>query len=235
MASDKEVNKFLAEPQNLNSYAYTGNNPIIYVDPNGEFRNPFQNLFSLMKSYPRSIGRAVSNQWQGIKKVAQTILDYTPIGDTSALVKGERLTGEKVGGLGKGLALFGIFGGVGSKVGTNIVSRLSTKIDLSFANSLVRRAEDGFINLYRGVDLNEFEKIMKNGFQTSKFITADISEAMKYFANKGADPKLVKIRMPIEKFTQMIENSGLIQGSHGEEFNMIGDAVREILNKYIIK
>jgi len=74
-----------------------------------------------------------------------------------------------------------IFGGLTNKFANNIASRLSTRIDSNLANSLAKRAEDGFLDLYRGVDAGEFVRVMENGFQSSKFLTTDVSEAMSYF------------------------------------------------------
>jgi len=35
---DKELTTYLQEPQNLNSYSYVTNNPLMYIDPNGELK-----------------------------------------------------------------------------------------------------------------------------------------------------------------------------------------------------
>lgn len=35
---NKDINKLLSNPQELNSYSYAANNPVIYVDPNGKLR-----------------------------------------------------------------------------------------------------------------------------------------------------------------------------------------------------
>ncbi|MFD3262341.1 RHS repeat-associated core domain-containing protein, partial [Paenibacillus lentus] len=33
---------WLEDPQSLNLYVYVGNNPLIYTDPSGHFRNPIE-------------------------------------------------------------------------------------------------------------------------------------------------------------------------------------------------
>ncbi len=40
----QDLQQFLSDPQNLNSYTYARNNPMLYMDPNGQFWNPFNSI-----------------------------------------------------------------------------------------------------------------------------------------------------------------------------------------------
>jgi len=61
--SGQELSELLSNPQNLNSYAYTLNNPIIYVDPDGHFSLNFfkpliNDTFNVIKGYAQWVGEA---------------------------------------------------------------------------------------------------------------------------------------------------------------------------------
>ncbi len=42
--TDKELQEYLSDPQSLNSYTYARNNPLYYIDPTGQFWNPFNSI-----------------------------------------------------------------------------------------------------------------------------------------------------------------------------------------------
>jgi len=222
---DKQLPRLLMNPQRLNYYSYTVNNPIKYVDPQGESPAIFVPiaLFVLSGVFLSDINTAYSPTYNSTPPT----IESRDFGD---LVPGW-IQIPKLGRWGLGL----MFGGLENKISNSIVSRLATKLDSELASSVAKRAEGGFINLYRAVDSGEFEKVMEKGLQSVKFITADITEAMSYMANKGFDPKLVTIRMPIEKFTRLIEKEFLKKGSFGEEFTILSDTAKKEINQYIVK
>lgn len=55
--TQQELQQILADPQNLNAYAYGRNNPLSYNDPTGQFPN----LISAVKSAYNSIQNSVNN------------------------------------------------------------------------------------------------------------------------------------------------------------------------------
>ena len=55
--SADSVTQNIYDPQSLNKYTYVGNNPINFVDPNGNFWNPFGGIWDLIVA----IGTAISN------------------------------------------------------------------------------------------------------------------------------------------------------------------------------
>lgn len=101
--------------------------------------------------------------------------------------------------------------------------------------SIVKGAKDGMVKLYRAVSSAEYDKIMEQGLNKLTYLTTDISEALSYLNNKGLDGKLLSIEVPLEKFINMVANSSLIKGSHGEEFTVISNAARQVINKLINK
>ncbi len=214
--------QLLANPQILNSYAYTSNNPVKYVDPDGKFLWAIIPLvISGSLFYGANIAYSPGTDFQSPQK--QVTKDF---GD---VVPGWNKI-PKIGRLGLGL----MFGGLQGKLSNTIASRLATKLDSELATSLTKRAENGFINLYRAVDSGEFERIMEKGISLSKYVTTDISEALSYLVNKGAEGRLIQFSVPIEKFTKMVTSSGLVRGTLGEEFTVISNEARTILNNYIL-
>ncbi len=102
----------LEDPQSMNSYAYSRNNPLKYVDPNGEDFMPFQSLFNFARNNPNSSInaelRGIANSANSLANTAKTILDFTPAGDISVLATGQTLTGDKASALDYGLAGLGV-------------------------------------------------------------------------------------------------------------------------------
>ena len=232
-ASQEELVKFLSDPQRLNSYSYTNNNPIVYVDPNGEAGMPFQNLFSLMKNFPNSIGRSVSNQWQGIKQATNTLLDFTPFGDVSILARSRTLNGEKVGAFGKGLALFGLVGGMTSKVGNNVIKRLSTKLDVKVAERVASNVENGIITFSHGTK-DYFRTIQEGIHGKVLHFTDDASLANKYGLRwSGLDALInggvVQWKFPVDEFINYLER-GLIE-IDPKDINGFRSFSKEVINK----
>jgi len=227
-STGQDLQKFLQNPQALNEYNYVQNNPVKYVDPNGE---------AIQILIPVGIAIFSGIFLNNIKTANSLNVNSTPSTIES------RDFGDMVPGWNKipkaGRLLIGLAtGGLASKISgkaTKLIDRLATKIDSDLAGSLVKRTHDGFINLYRAVSSAEHEKLMEKGFESFKYITSDIGEAMSYMANKGVDAKLLEIKMPIEIFTKMVESSGLMKGSYGEEFKMMSNSAKEVINKYIIK
>jgi len=111
--------QLLANPQTLNSYSYVSNNPVIYVDPDGEF---FQEAWSFFKG----VGNAVlSNNALGYGRVSTNNSYYTvgqAYGDTMTLFQGaiETAAGAVTAVTGGAIAITTSYTGVGAIAGIGI-------------------------------------------------------------------------------------------------------------------
>ncbi len=97
----------LSDPQSLNSYSYVGNNPLIYVDPNGESKSLFYGFNSLANrsEHLRSI---ITAQLEGYAQGVKEFFSYTPVDDVLIAATGESITGEEVNGFWRGAAILGL-------------------------------------------------------------------------------------------------------------------------------
>ncbi|MBU1036600.1 RHS repeat-associated core domain-containing protein [Patescibacteria group bacterium] len=80
-ASQEELNEFLANPQNLNPYSYTRNNPVNYVDPKGEMAIPIYDVTTDIFFFNQSLTDYQENKTWGnsFALVADTIGLMLPI------------------------------------------------------------------------------------------------------------------------------------------------------------
>ena len=97
----KAVEQYLSNPQQLNSYSYTNNNPVNLIDSQGEFGLPGAMIGGFVGGTFTAIGEYVSD----VKETG----GYSPQSDLStAFMKG--FTGGAIAG-GTGLGIFGYLGG----------------------------------------------------------------------------------------------------------------------------
>ncbi|MBU1130952.1 RHS repeat-associated core domain-containing protein [Patescibacteria group bacterium] len=69
----QNLEQFLSNPQNLNPYSYTRNNPVIYIDPTGEFQIHFNN--DMTEEQKQQFLEALTNL-QNTVKDNQEVIDY---------------------------------------------------------------------------------------------------------------------------------------------------------------
>lgn len=115
-ANQQELSDFLSNPQNLNTYSYTRNNPVNYVDPRGEQPVPVAPVDVVID--PMYISESYSNMqsqqtaWSRIKfgaDLALLVIPFVPmittmektVETTRGLLK---LLGQKLGEVGKKLS-----------------------------------------------------------------------------------------------------------------------------------
>ena len=83
--SGQELDHVLSNPQNLNSYAYTLNNPVVYVDPDGHF---WKEAWSAWQGVSNAI---VSNNVFGIGRVDSNDSYFNTgqtVGDVASMAQG---------------------------------------------------------------------------------------------------------------------------------------------------
>jgi len=220
-ATGQDLQEFLENPQKLNDYSYTINNPVKYTDPSGESVQLAWIVFSGLFLSNIETAHAPT-----LNSTPATLLQYKSIGDILPGLK------DIPKGLRNGLAVMGAIVMPSSSDG-RIASVLSRKIDSGLATSIIKSAKGGVVKLYKGVSSLEYEKIMEKGLNSLTHLTTDISEAMAYQVNKGFEPMLVEISVPLEKFVKMVSNDLLKKGSYGDEFIPIADSAIKSLNQYI--
>lgn len=213
-----KLEKILMDPQSLNSYSYVKNNPIKYVDPNGEFAVPFIALGLVIFSglFLQDINTAYS---PAVNSTPQTIKTQ----NFSDIVPGLREIPKPLRFIG------GLFLGVG-----NLTNKIESKIGSRLASKVENAIDGKFVTFYRGIaNPDKYDNIIENGFKGSIWVTTDFSEALSYAKRYILDnDSVVKIRLPIELVKKIIDKNLMREGSHGEEYKVFSEGV-EILNNFI--
>ncbi|PIR74208.1 MAG: hypothetical protein COU35_03660, partial [Candidatus Magasanikbacteria bacterium CG10_big_fil_rev_8_21_14_0_10_47_10] len=86
--------KMLDDPQALNLYAYSRNNPLRYVDVTGELY-AFAESLNRLRNTSDSVNRQISSELQGVSKAFKTMLDHTPLTNIHAVADGTNFMGEE--------------------------------------------------------------------------------------------------------------------------------------------
>ena len=201
MAGDDELKgltgmnqqKLLENPQVLNSYAYTQNNPVKYTDPDGEFLwVPF-----MLAAYV----------------VANTAWDLGNVGLSSYFFAKDRSSENAAylaGDLGA-LASPLMFGGFGA---------LKTVKENQQASKISQVNKD--VVKFRHVTDSHYSEIMKNGFSKQEAYFLDMSDSTgrmvsgRYYqdrSNGGNDFGWVDVELPTDVFNQL-KNNKLIEFKH---------------------
>ncbi|MBU0705986.1 hypothetical protein KJ657_02540 [Patescibacteria group bacterium] len=79
--SEEQRNEFLSDPQNLNAYTYAKNNPVKYVDPDGEFA-----IFAAL-----IVAAVFVSSFVGVQNVAAPNINSPPVYTKSSLEIGSEL------------------------------------------------------------------------------------------------------------------------------------------------
>jgi len=144
----RELNDILANPQSLNPYSYTVNNPVKYIDPNGEFWQlaiPVAiSVFSgVFLDRIQTVQAPTSNS-------TPAVIESRSIGDFIPGIKDLSKTTRWFAVLGLNLSINKI------SAGKKIVSEIVEKFGVGSAKSLIK--------MYHG-SANNFIEILKNGFE----------------------------------------------------------------------
>lgn len=220
------LEEILANPQALNSYSYTVNNPIKFVDSNGEWFDTLIDVGFILYD----VGR-ITSQFISQGKVEK--------GEWSAL------------GLDAGSALIpGVVGlGTISRVakGAEKVVEGIKAIDKVEDTAKAVKKVDNFVMLEHVSD-TKYSEIMKNGFNTTKdtYFTNlskvnpnrenHLLSSIKYDIermDKATDYGKIKIKLPTSKYNYLVKEK-LFTNFNDESLANAGKAM-EIINKYIIK
>jgi RHS repeat-associated protein len=227
-ASQEEMNDFLANPQNLNPYAYTGNNPVNYVDPKGNIAIPAIALVILGGLFIHNINVAQSPSQNSTPSIIQSK-------DFGDIVPGYNNIPKT--------AREGIFllGGLAS-----FESKLTGKIENKIESKIANKTEQEFVTLVHG-SANDFTEIMEKGFRNNgkpMWFTDNIALAETYMYKFGGLGDIGKIAIQIprgmfngliksgELITKLVEKPDMFQGLIEYGFPQ---SFRKTINKLIVK
>ncbi|MBU1037162.1 VCBS repeat-containing protein [Patescibacteria group bacterium] len=221
------IEKILANPQQLNVYAYALNNPVIYNDPTGNEGTLWDNIKARAKTIVQNVGNILPlavesyNAYQS-RKSAGSLDRYLSL-PSEEKAQYPSFDNFQIGEMNKDMATNMMMGAMGGGV---------SKLDNILNNALAKG--DKTITLYRGImNPEDYSKILKNGFSRDVYVTTDFSEALAYAKRVFLDnDSVVKMSVPIKTFAKMLGKGLLKPGSFGEEMNVISEGVK-ILNKFI--
>lgn len=187
------VTKALEDPQALNNYAYSRNNPIVLVDIDGNTYMPFLSTF-INKAIGKILSPLIANNPQ---QSAEIGVGFIPgVGEANDLVETirgrETITGNEL------------------STSERLITGGATLVPF-VGGGIAREAlgkGDEFVTLYHG-SVNNFGDIMKEGFSNTRrlFLTEDAVDATKYsqkLANP-LDPGVVKVEVPKSFFDDFIK------------------------------
>ncbi|MFA5127249.1 MAG: RHS repeat-associated core domain-containing protein [Patescibacteria group bacterium] len=227
------VSKVLSDPQALNSYAYSRNNPIILVDKDGNFYVPFLSNY-INKVVGGAIGRWIVNN---PKQSAEIGLGFVPVAgeanDLTETIRGrETITGKELSTnerLVTGGATLLPF--VGGKVAREMLNK-----------------SDEIVTLYHGTG-HFFTDIGNEGFKNGKLWLTNSSALAEHYSDnwlgENLDKGVVRVMLPKSIYERFIKNGSLIidnknidsdkfwSGLNINELKTTSEEVINTINKYI--
>ncbi|MBU1130784.1 hypothetical protein KJ840_01490, partial [Patescibacteria group bacterium] len=220
----KDLWEVLSNPIALNAYAYTGNNPLIYTDPDGEFRI---NVFGFLSQRTQvSIGNWGSRLYNSYS-VAKYAMDHPVQTGIVAGVAGGALVAGTAAIAGVGVACGALCGSTVAEIGTaggtaatqgDKINKAFNEVTKLFNNSL---AKPGVVDKKLS---NIVESLYRAGSKIGNGGTAD---AIRYELKTG---ELVSGKSHIIKGQQSINalNNWIRNNINSKEINIARQLINDI-------
>ena len=218
-ATGQDLQEFLENPQKLNDYSYTINNPVKYTDPSGESVQLAWIVFSGLFLSNIETAHAPT-----LNSTPATLLQYKSIGDILPGLK------DIPKGLRNGLAVMG-----------------AIVMPSSSGQKIIRKSDD-IVKLFHVTDKN-FTQIIKEGFDPkldtfftnvsgkNPFKFNHILNRARYnverMTDKAEDYGEVAVELPAKVYEKLV-SSGLLRNFFDESKAYAGEAM-SIINQYVIK
>ena len=227
LLNQDKLSKKVPDPQALNTYAYSRNNPIVLIDPNGEDFRDFAiqlNIFAFsLASNLLGVERALAPTSEA--EISQTSVATKNVGELY-LPGYESIPRPARFGIGLAAGL------------------LAPELRANEAKNLAKSTADEVVTLFHGSRHNATE-IFEKGFHGNVWLTDSraLAETYKLGDTGAKDPGVIKVLVPKSVWESLISSSkdtfikdvGQFGWPGKHEFNILTQRGKEIINKFIDK
>lgn len=216
----KSQQELLADPQSLNAYSYSRNNPLRYIDDTGEW---FKEFFTGQQSWPSFQGE-IGEATLHMGPVWQKIMDHPVAAGAVVGVAGGAVAYGVVAGITYGLTELGLIAG---NVGQGDVTKYANEINKQTKNAYeVAKAGGthvGTIKNYINRPLNELQSAYQSYIKQVGIHLNKIADPAKYEKNWSRLNELAQKRAISSWFKDATRNQKLA--------NVIKGIINELSNK----